>query len=72
MQGVGIHIAHNLPGDINNRKTVLGELHWVFTAITDTIAWDILPHSTFTKYLRRDMMCASLFRYVPITHDMTI
>jgi len=22
---------------------MLGELNWVFTAITDTIAWNILP-----------------------------
>lgn len=24
---------------LNNRKSVLGELNWIFTAITDTIAW---------------------------------
>lgn len=28
---------------------MLGELNWVFTAITDTIAWNILPRGKSKK-----------------------
>lgn len=33
----------DIPGKLNDRKTPLGELNWIFTAITDTIAWTTLP-----------------------------
>ena len=33
-----------IPGRQNDRKTLLGELNWIFTAVTDTIAWNVLPH----------------------------
>lgn len=32
-----------VPGQLNDRRTMLGELNWIFTAITDTIAWNTLP-----------------------------
>lgn len=32
-----------IPGRLNDRRTPLGELNWIFTAITDTIAWNTLP-----------------------------
>lgn len=32
-----------IPGRLNDRRTPLGELNWIFTAITDTIAWNVLP-----------------------------
>ncbi len=32
-----------IPGQLNDRRTMLGELNWIFTAITDTIAWNTLP-----------------------------
>ena len=28
---------------MNDRRTMLGELNWIFTAVTDTIAWNSLP-----------------------------
>lgn len=31
-----------IPGALNDRRTMLGELNWIFTAITDTIAWNVL------------------------------
>lgn len=40
----------------------MGELNWIFTAITDTIAWNILPRDTFQKLFRQDLLVASLFR----------
>lgn len=36
-------LVDRIPGRQNDRKTPLGELNWIFTAITDTIAWNVLP-----------------------------
>lgn len=51
-----------IPGKLNDRKTPLGELNWIFTAITDTIAWNVLPTSLFQSLFRQDLMVASMFR----------
>lgn len=32
---------------LNDRRTMLGELNWIFTAITDTIAWNTLPRGQY-------------------------
>jgi regulator-associated protein of mTOR len=40
----------------------MGELNWIFTAITDTIAWNVLPQKLFQKLFREDLLVASLFR----------
>ncbi|GMP48972.1 hypothetical protein CsSME_00016132 [Camellia sinensis var. sinensis] len=39
-------IIDKIPGHPNDRKSLLGELNWIFTAVTDTIAWNVLPHGT--------------------------
>lgn len=51
-----------IPGRLNDRKTPLGELNWIFTAITDTIAWNTLPSTVFQRLFRQDLLVASLFR----------
>ena len=51
-----------VPGLLSDRRTPLGELNWVFTAITDTIAWTSLPRPLFKKLFRHDLMVAALFR----------
>ncbi|CAH0389097.1 unnamed protein product [Bemisia tabaci] len=51
-----------IPGQINDRRTMLGELNWIFTAITDTIAWNMLPRDLFQTLFRQDLLVASLFR----------
>ncbi|KAI6015651.1 raptor N-terminal caspase like domain-containing protein [Pisolithus marmoratus] len=51
-----------LPGDLKDRRTPLGELNWIFTAITDTIAWTTFPRDLFTRLYRSDLLIASLFR----------
>ena len=51
-----------IPGHPNERKTPLGELYWIFTAVTDTIAWSVLPHDLFQKLFRLDSLVSSLFR----------
>lgn len=54
--------AKKLPGRLQERRTPLGELNWIFTAITDTIAWTALPRPLFRKFFRQDLMVAALFR----------
>ncbi|CAH0492228.1 unnamed protein product [Peronospora farinosa] len=51
-----------IPGKLTDRKTPLGEMNWIFTAITDTIAWNMLPRELFQKLFRQDLLVASLFR----------
>ncbi|XP_037433769.1 regulatory-associated protein of TOR 1-like isoform X3 [Triticum dicoccoides] len=55
-------LIDQIPGRQNDRKTLLGELNWIFTAITDTIAWNVLPHELFQRLFRQDLLVASLFR----------
>lgn len=54
--------AKKLPGRLQERRTPLGELNWIFTAITDTIAWTSLPRELFRQFFRQDLMVAALFR----------
>ncbi|KAF1983882.1 WD repeat-containing protein-like protein mip1 [Aulographum hederae CBS 113979] len=54
--------AQNIPGRVSERRTPIGELNWIFTAITDTIAWNSLPGPLFKKLFRQDLMVAALFR----------
>ena len=51
-----------IPGKTSERRTPIGELNWIFTAITDTIAWNSLPKPLFKKLFRQDLMVAALFR----------
>eukprot|EP01035_Chromulina_nebulosa_P018908 gene18908-24711_t len=53
---INLDLAENFPGKENDRKTPRGELNWIFTAITDTIAFSVLPPLTFQKIFRQDMM----------------
>ncbi|KAG7576530.1 WD40 repeat [Arabidopsis thaliana x Arabidopsis arenosa] len=55
-------LIDRIPGRQNDRKTLLGELNWIFTAVTDTIAWNVLPHELFQRLFRQDLLVASLFR----------
>lgn len=51
-----------IPGTVTDRKSMLGELNWIFTAVTDTIAWNSLPKDIFQRLFRQDLLVASLFR----------
>lgn len=62
ISGVTIDLVDKLPGKLNDRRTPLGELNWIFTAVTDTIAWNMLPRPLFQKLFRQDLLVASLFR----------
>ncbi|EKM84312.1 hypothetical protein AGABI1DRAFT_67693 [Agaricus bisporus var. burnettii JB137-S8] len=60
--GISMDMVMQLPGDLKDRRTPLGELNWIFTAITDTIAWTTFPREIFVKLYRSDLLIASLFR----------
>lgn len=60
--GINLAQAKNIPGKVSERRTPLGELNWIFTAITDTIAWNCLDKPLFKKLFRQDLMVAALFR----------
>ena len=47
---------HLISGQFGDRRTMLGELNWIFTAITDTIAWNTLPRPLFQKLFRQDLL----------------
>nr|GEV86057.1 regulatory-associated protein of TOR 1 [Tanacetum cinerariifolium] len=55
-------LIDRIPGRQTDHKTLLGELNWIFTAVTDTIAWNVLPHELFQRLFRQDLLVASLFR----------
>uniref|UniRef100_A0A2C9JG35 Raptor N-terminal CASPase-like domain-containing protein n=1 Tax=Biomphalaria glabrata TaxID=6526 RepID=A0A2C9JG35_BIOGL len=60
--GLTMDMVDKIPGQLSDRRTMLGELNWIFTAITDTIAWNLLPRELFQKLFRQDLLVASLFR----------
>jgi regulator-associated protein of mTOR len=60
--GITLAQARDIPGKVSERRTPLGELNWIFTAITDTIAWNCLDKPLFKKLFRQDLMVAALFR----------
>lgn len=52
----------SIPGKVTDRRTPLGELNWIFTAITDTIAWSALDTPLFKRLFRQDLVVAAMFR----------
>ncbi|KAJ1638184.1 raptor N-terminal caspase like domain-containing protein [Pavlovales sp. CCMP2436] len=62
LSNVTVDMIDRIPGHLSDRRTPLGELNWIFTAITDTIAWNSLPQPLFQKLFRQDLLLASLFR----------
>lgn len=58
LYGVSIRI----PGQITDRRTMIGELNWIFTAITDTIAWNTLPKGNISPFTHQTK-CWSFFSY---------
>ena len=52
-------LIDKIPGRQTDRKTLLGELNWIFTAVTDTIAWNVLPHGSFQIYFTNAVLFLS-------------
>ncbi|KAJ9436018.1 Regulatory-associated protein of TOR 1 [Diplonema papillatum] len=57
-------MLQHLPGSAQDRKSPLGELLWIFTAVTDAIAWCSLSRELFNRLFRprHDMLQMTLFR----------
>ena len=49
-------------GQIQDRRTMRGQLNWIFTAITDTIAWNTFSPDVFHKFFRNDLLVAAVYR----------
>lgn len=62
MRKISVDMVDRIPGDVNIRVTPLGELDYILTAITDTIAWNVLPRELFIKLYRQDVLLAVLMR----------
>ena len=60
-EGLTKELIDRIPGKQTDRKTPLGELNWIFTAITDTIAWNMLPRSLFQRLFRQANLPTSAF-----------
>ncbi|WWC88789.1 uncharacterized protein L201_003702 [Kwoniella dendrophila CBS 6074] len=59
---ITVDMVMRIPGDLKDRRTPLGELSWIFTAVTDTIAWLSFPRDVFNRLFRQDLLVAGLFR----------
>ena len=57
---LNVDMVMNIPGQLQDRRTPLGELNWTLTAVTDTIAWTVLPRALFRRFFRDDLMVAAL------------
>lgn len=57
-----VDMVMRIPGDLKDRRTPLGELNWIFTSVTDTIAWLVFPQDLFRRLFRQDLLVAALFR----------
>ena len=60
--GLDVKDVRKVPGRAAERRSPIGELNWILTAITDTIAWNVLPRPLFRQLFRQDLMVAALFR----------
>lgn len=59
---ISVDQVKKIPGRTSDRKSPRGELYWIFTSVTDTIAWSVLPRPLFKKLFRQDLLVAALFR----------
>ena len=62
MGGLSSEVVDSIPGKAGDRKTPLGELTWIFAAVTDSIAWNVLPRPLFQRLFRQDLLVAGMFR----------
>ena len=55
-------LLERIPGQMADRRSPNGQLHWIFTAVTDCIAWQLMPRALFRRLFRQDVLVASLCR----------
>jgi len=56
------HLIKHIPGKSDDRASPLGELVGIFTAITETIAWESFPSNIFQPLYREDPVVAAMYR----------
>ncbi|KAK0540795.1 Target of rapamycin complex 1 subunit kog1 [Tilletia horrida] len=59
---VDVDMVMNIPGRLQDRRSPLGELQWIFISVTDAIAWSVLPRQLFRRLFRADLAVAALMR----------
>ncbi|CAD6976910.1 unnamed protein product [Tilletia controversa] len=59
---VDVDMVMNIPGRLQDRRSPLGELQWIFISVTDAIAWSVLPRGLFRRLFRADLAVAALMR----------
>jgi len=55
-------VLSRVPDTLADRRSPLGELNWVLTAITDAIAWQLLPQNLFCRLFRQDVTLSAMLR----------
>ena len=60
--GLNVKDVRKVPGRAAERRSPIGELNWILTAITDTNSRNVLPRPLFRQLFRQDLMVAALFR----------
>ena len=60
--GITIDMVMQIPGDLKDRRMLLDKLNWIFTAITNIIAWTTFPWEVFKKVFQQDLLVAMLFQ----------
>ncbi|XP_058826832.1 protein raptor homolog [Topomyia yanbarensis] len=51
-----------LPGDLCDRQTLVGQLDWILTLLTDAVAYNLLPADRFRQLFRKDVLAGALWR----------
>lgn len=62
MAGVNPDVCELIPGKENDRNTILGQICWIYLAVTETIAWSSLSPEDFQRYLRQELLTSALMR----------
>ena len=71
-EGLTKELIDRIPGKQTDRKTPLGELNWIFTAITDTIAWNMLPRSLFQRLFRQAQLHTALSTLITLQNHIVV
>ncbi|KAJ5079023.1 regulatory-associated protein of mtor [Anaeramoeba ignava] len=62
LNNIHVEDLDKIPGRLMERHSPLGELNWIFTSITDMIAWSSFSKSFIQKLYREDLLVAAIFR----------
>lgn len=60
--GITPEMIDKIPDSVGERSTPLTDLLRIFTTVSDTIAWNILPREQFKRLFRQDVLLATMMR----------